>query len=255
MEINKQSLAHLIMYNKPIIYNGITIYPVTMNDIIIFQFLESSIILRKNSIFREKKIIKMSYLDFLLFSFKNEELELQYKIPGLSQYYCYAIELLRLCCKDSEIRIVEKTGKIKIDGKILTSQEFDDIRKIIIIQNGIDFDIDEFINYDTEQSLLNAQKKLNNNDEQISIEDYVDSLVIVMHVTEKFVMNMTIRKFWRYIKRYNLHESYTIRKTGECSGFVKFNEPVKHWMGSIDDNDKYENLKADENEVRGKVSG
>lgn len=255
MKINKQMLLPFMMYNSPIRYSeNIVLHPILMKDIIIFQSLESSITLRKNSTFREKKIIKMTYLDFLLFSAGNMELEIQYNILGLSNYYYHAIKLLQLCCKDSDIRIEKDTGKLTINGEIVTSEIFDDLRRIIIIQNDIDFDIDEFINYDTEQRLLKAQKDLSRDDDSVSIEDYIDSLVIVMHVTEEYVMNMTIRKFWRYIKRYNLHETYTIAKTGECSGFVKFNEPIKHWMRSIDDDeDKYKNLKTDESELRSKV--
>ena len=255
MKINKQMLLPFMMYNSPIRYSeNIVLHPILMKDIIIFQSLESSITLRKNSTFREKKIIKMTYLDFLLFSAGNMELEIQYNILGLSNYYYHAIKLLQLCCKDSDIRIEKDTGKFTINGEIVTSEIFDDLRRIIIIQNDIDFDIDEFINYDTEQRLLEAQKDLSRDDDSVSIEDYIDSLVIVMHVTEEYVMNMTIRKFWRYIKRYNLHETYTIAKTGECSGFVKFNEPIKHWMRSIDDDeDKYKNLKTDESELRSKV--
>lgn len=253
VNITKQSLLPYTMYNKPVKYDDyITVYPVTMKDIITFQFLESSITLRKNSIFRDKRIIKMSYLDFLIQSFGNTELEIQYDISGLSQYYYYAIQLLQLCCK-TEIKLVEKTGQFKINNEIVTPKIFDDLRRVIIIQNDIDFDIDEFLNYDTEQRLLRAQNDLNKNENKVSIEDYIDSLIIAMHVTEEYVMNMTIRKFWRYIKRYNLHETYTIAKTGECSGFVKFNEPIKHWMRSLEEDDKYKNLKVDENELRGKI--
>lgn len=256
VNLTKQSLLPFTMYNKPISYdNYITVHPVTMKDIITFQFLESSITLRKNSTFREKKIIKMTYLDFLLYSLGNAELENQYGILGLSQYYYYAIQLLQLCCKNDEIRIDEKTGQIKINNEIITPKIFDDLRRIIIVQNDIDFDIDEFINYDTEQKLLKAQKDLNKDEDIVNIEDYIDSLVIALQNEEEHVMNMSIRKFWRYIKRYNLHETYTIAKTGECSGFVKFNEPIRHWMRSLEEDDKYKNLKTDENELRGKISG
>lgn len=255
MEITKQSLLPYTMYNKPIIYDKhITIYPVTVKDIIIFQLLESSITLRKNSIFREKKLIKMSYLDLLLYALNNTELEMQYGILGLSQYYYNAINLLQLCCKDAEIRI-GKEGQIKINGETITPKIFDDLRRIIIIQNDINFDIDEFMNFETEQRLLKARQDQNKNEDFVSIEDYIDSLVVAMSVMEEYVMDMTIRKFWRYIKRYNLHETYTIAKTGECSGFVKFEEPIKHWMRSIEEEDKYKNLKADENELKGKISG
>lgn len=253
VKINKETLFPFLIYNKPIKYRNIILYPVTMNDIVAFQALSSSITVRKNSIFHEKKIIKMTYLDFLLYCLGNEELEAQYKIIGLSQYFIYAIQLLQLCCKDTDVKLNQKTGQIIINEEIITPEIFDDLRRIIIIQNDIDFDIDEFLNYDTEQRLLKAQKDLDKNKDKSNIEDYIDSLVIAMQTTEDKIMNMTIRKFWRYIKRYNLHENYTIMRTGECSGMVSFKEPIKHWMVSLEDDDKYKHLKADENEIRGKL--
>lgn len=254
MEIKKETLFPLLIYNKPVKYTeNIILYPVTMNDIVTFQTLSQSITVRKNSTFHEKQIIKMTYLDFLLYCLGNEELEKQYKIIGLSQYFFYAIQLLQLCCKDAEIKLNQQTGQIVINGEVITPQVFDDLRRIIIIQNDIDFDIDEFLNYDTEQRLLKAQKDLDKDKDKANIEDYIDSLVIAMHTTEDRIMEMTIRKFWRYVKRYNLHENYTIMRTGECSGMVSFKEPIKHWMVSLEEDDKYKHLKADENELRSKI--
>lgn len=223
-----------------------------MNDVIMFQTFSNSITVRKNSIFRNKQIIKMSYLDFLFYSFGNTDLENEYKISDLSQYLFFALQLLRLCCKDQEVKIFQ--GNIFINNKIVTPEIFDDLRRIIIIQNEIDFDIDEFLNYDTEQKLLNAQHSVNKEENQANIEDYIDSLIIAMNISEERVMHMTIRKFWRYIKRYQLHEGYTIAKTGECSGMVSFKEPIKHWMASLEVDDKYKNIKMDENELKSKVS-
>ena len=253
-KITKDTLFPYLIYNKPVKYNeNITLYSVTMNDIVLFQTISQSITVRKNSTFRDKKIIKMTYLDFLLYCLGNEELEIQYKIVGLSQFYIYAFQLLQLCCKDAQVTLNQHTGQITINGELVTSQIFDDLRRIIIIQNDIDFDIDEFLNYDTEQSLIKAQKHLDRDKVKANIEDYIDSLVIAMRTTEDEIMNMTIRKFWRYIKRYNLHENYTIMRTGECSGMVTFKEPIQHWMVSLDEEDKYKHLKADENELKNKI--
>jgi len=225
-----------------------------MKDGILVQTVIPSITVRKNSTFHDKKIIKMTYLDFLLFCLNNNTLEKQYDILGLSKYYFYAIQLLQLCCKDSKVEINYQTGQILINEQIITPQIFDDLRRIIIIQNDIDFDIDEFLNYDTEQRLLKAQKDLNRNKDKSNIEDYIDSLVITMNTTESKIMDMTIRKFWRYIKRYQLHENYTILKTGECSGMISLKEPIRYWMLSLEENEKYKHLKMDENDLKGKIS-
>lgn len=255
MQINKDTLFPFLIYNKPFEYSkNITLYPVTMNDILLFQSLSKSITLRKNSIFHEKKIIKMTYLDFLLYCIDQKDLEEQYGINGLSNYFFYAFQLLNLCCHNPNIKM-NQNGQIHINGEIITPQIFDDFRRIIIIQNDIDFDIDEFLNYDTEQRLKKAEIDQNRDNDKVDIEDYIDSLIIAMNITEDAVMNMTIRKFWRYIKRYKLYESYKIAKTGECSGMVTFKEPIKYWMMSLEEDDKYKHLKTDESELRSKVTG
>lgn len=254
VNISRETLFPFLIYNKPIQYNEqIRLYPVTMNDIVLFQALSEAITVRKNSTFREKKIIKMTYLDFLIYCFGNTELEEQYKLYGLSKYLLYSIQLLQLCCKDSEVKVNQRTWQFYINNELVTPQIFDDLRKIIIIQNGIDFNIDEFLNYDTEQRLLKAESDNNKNKNNVNIEDYIDSLAMVMNITEDKIMEMTIRKFWRYIKRYQLYENYTIAKTGECSGMVKYKEPIKHWIISLEENDKYEHLKTDEAELKGKI--
>lgn len=252
--IDNESLLPLLMYNKPFKYNtDIVLYPVIMNDFMLFQTVSKSITLRKNSVFREKKIIKMSYLDLLFYSFDNEELETTYKISGLSQYLIYFIQLIKICCKNSQINISDSMDQLYIGSTLVTPAIFDDLRRIIIIQNGIDFDINEFLNSDTEQRLLKAEKDQNKSDDNANIEDYIDSLVIAMNITEERIMNMTIRKFWRYLKRHQLHEGYIIAKTGECSGMVSFKEPIKYWMVSLDEEDKYKHLKTDEETLKGKI--
>jgi len=254
VKINKDYLLPYLMYNKPIEYDEhITLFPVTMNDILLFQALSKSITVRKDSIFRDKKLIKMTYMEFLIYCFNNKELEEEYKIDNLSQYFIYFIQLLHLCCKNAEVTIDQQTGNLSINGETITSEILDDIRRIIILQNGIDFDIDEFLNYDTEQRLKKAEREQNKNEENVDIEDYIDSLIIALDTTEERIMNMTIRKFWRYIKRFQLYENYTILKTGESSGMVKFKEPLKYWMTSLDEDDRYKNLKTDENMLKSKV--
>lgn len=252
--MTNESLFSYVIFNKEIPYNDkITLYPVTMKDVLTFQFLSQSLTVRKNSTFHEKEIIKMSYLEFLLYCLGNKELEAQYQIPGLSQYFLYAVKLLQICCQGADIQIDQQTGQVFINQECITSKIFDDLRRIIIIQNDIDFDMDEFLHHDTEQRLLKARKDLNKSESKANIEDYIDSLVIAMNTTEDRIMNMTIRKFWRYIKRYQLRESYTIAKMGECSGMVSFKEPLKHWMTSFEEEDKYKELKTDETSLKRKL--
>lgn len=251
---SKESLYPYLIYNKPIPYSkNITLYPITMEFFLDFQVLIQSLTIRKDSTFPDKKIVKMTYLDFIKFCHDNFEFAEQYKMPFLIDCYRYLFLLLRLVCK-TEIQINPDNNNFVINGQEITDAIFNDIRRIIIIQNNVDFDMDEFIHYDTEQALKIAELKNNSGNKiQSSIEDYIDSLIISLNLSEQDVMNMSIRKFWRYVERLNLHEDYVIRRTGECSGMVKFKDPIKHWMTALQNQEKYKNLKTSKSELSQKI--
>ena len=256
MEINKDTLFPYLIYNKEIKYNEhITLYPIKMKDIITFQQYQMALTLRKDAIFQDKQIIKMGYLEFIKYACRNDELAQKYNMPLLPFYYDFIIGILQLTCgEDVEIKYNTSTLDFSINDFLITDEVFDDIRKIIIIQNDIDFDIDEFMNIDTVKALEKAREfEAKKNKEKADIEDYIDSIIIGLKVTEDYVSNLTIRKFWRYIKRINKHEEYEACRSGQMSGMVTFKEPIQHWMTSIEVTDKYENLKTDEEELRSKI--
>ena len=256
MEISKDTLFPYLIYNKEIKYNEhITLYPIKMKDIITFQQYQIALTLRKDSIFQDKQIIKMGYLEFIKYACRNDELAQKYNIPLLPFYYDFIIGILQLTCgEDVEIKYNTSTLDFSINDFLVTDEVFDDLRKIIIIQNDIDFDVDEFMNIDTVKALEKAREfEAKKNKEKADIEDYIDSIIIGLKVTEEYVSNLTIRKFWRYIKRINKHEEYEACRSGQMSGIVTFKEPIQHWMTSIEVTDKYENLKTDEEELRSKI--
>lgn len=164
-------------------------------------------------------------------------------------------EILQIACgENSEIIYNQNNLDISINDFLITNEIFDDLRKIIIVQNDIDFDIDEFMNIDTIKALEKAKAfEAKKNKEKADLEDYIDSLIVGMNLSEEYVSEMTIRKFWRYIKRLRKHEEYQSCKLGEMSGAVTFKEPIQHWMTSIEVTDKYESLKANEDEIRSKI--
>lgn len=256
MEISKESLFQFIIFNKEIKYNEfITLHPIKMKDIIAFQQYQIALTLRKDAIFQDKQIIKMGYLEFIKYACRNNELAQKYNMPLLPFYYDFVIGILQIACgENAEIEYNTSTLDFSINDFLVTDEVFDDIRKVIIIQNDIDFDIDEFMNIDTVKALEKAREfEAKKNKEKADIEDYIDSLIIGLKVTEEYVSNLTIRKFWRYIKRINKHEEYEACRSGEMSGMVTFKEPIHHWMTSIEVTDKYSDLKTDEDELRSKI--
>lgn len=241
-----------LLFNDPVEYKKIQLYPIKMKEILVFHVLSPSLTVRKDSIFHDKKIIKMNYLNFLKYCYGNENLEKEYKITGLAQFYLFSINLLKMCCKNEEVG-VDLNGDITINGETVTCEEFDDLRRIIIAQNGIDFNVDEFVHYDTAQNLLKAERDVQKERNPATLEDYIDSLVVALNTTETRIKNMTIRKFYRYLRRYQSHEFYKMAKSGEYTGMVSFKEPIRYWMSSLDEDDKYGNIKTNTDEIKSKI--
>lgn len=256
MTINQDLIKSNLLYNLPVKYDEhITLYPVTMKNILDFQMFQRSIIVRKDSIFTEKTILKMEYLDFLKYARKNNELAEKYEMKELVVYFDFLLYLLKMTCgENSKVEFNENTLDIFINDELITNEIFNDLRRIIIIQNGINFDPDEFISLDVIRALEKAQEfEDQKSNEHADIEDYIDSVVIALKMSEEEVSNLSIRKFWRYVKRISKHEEYVSYSIGRLSGFVTFKKPLSHWMTSIEVTDKYENLKADESELRSKI--
>lgn len=255
MLITNDSLYSYLLYSDPIKYSDdLTLYPIKMDRILEFSMYKQSIIVRKNSTFTSKQIIKMSYLQFLYFAHRNIELAKEYEMPFLPLYYSFAFELLKMTFKEQDVQVNNKRGGFLINGIEITDDMFDDFRKIIILQNGIDFDIDEFIHYDTEQELKKAEEHVNGKDNS-TLEDYIDSLCISLGFTEDKVKELTIRKFWRYVKRISKRDIFKIMKSAESTGMVKFSEPISYWMSELDSDDKYKNVKTDSESIKKMVSG
>lgn len=256
VEISKLALYPYLIFNKEYKYNEhITLHPVKMKHILLFQHTQEVLTLRKDSIFHEKEIIKMEYLEFIKYACRNYELAQKYNMMALPVYYDFVLQLMQLVCgADANISYDSDTLDFYINNELVTNKMFDDIRKIIILQNDIDYDIDKFMNMDTVMALEKAKEfESKKNKEKADIEDYIDSLVIDLKVTEDYVSDLTIRKFWRYIKRINKREEYQTCHSAQMTGLVTFKEPLQHWMTTIEVTDKYENLKSDEEELRSKI--
>lgn len=254
VKITEETLSNNLFFDTPIKYNdAITISPVKVRDYFMFHWYLQSITVRKNSRYPDKKIIKMSYLDFLVFAKDNEEFANQYKDKQLSFLYDYVLGLLQLVCIDHEIQYNTATMEIYINRFLINSDVFDDIRRIILLQNYVDFDIDEFINYDTERALENAANRDSKNKLDRSMEDIIDSLCVVLHMSASEVGDLSLRKFWRYIHRIDLRDLYLLQMNGEFSGMSKFKSPPAHWTSSIKRGDTYSNVKTDEDDLKSKI--
>lgn len=122
------------------------------------------------------------------------------------------------------------------------SEDFDKIRKLIMIQNDIK---SEHYDAKTEALLDKMREKLkqtraDNND--VDFEDLITIVSYMMHIKQSDLENMTIRRFNRYLDIALKKDDYYMYKSLEVSGEVKFKSEIKHWVSHYEPKGKYDGL-------------
>lgn len=186
---------------KPKIYKGIEIYPVLMENCMFFYQLIGCLLIEKNNT-SDISIIKMTYLDFLFKLFEEE---------NTKELFFIFIELLKMILKDQEFgfkidkknrmnifvckdeELFKKYNNLLLQSKnddelskiikqyevsnkdklyIINGRDFENIRKIILKQNRVQYNGD-LISSDFKEAMKEAQDFINrkNKDSRITLED------------------------------------------------------------------------------------
>jgi hypothetical protein len=249
---------YYITYDLPIPYKGIKIYPATVKDYLYFMSYAQCLTLDKNSI-PDVKIISMTELEYIFYSVKTEP------------YLFWFDKILSICLKEDKTfeNLSESIKRYNYDekgkpfftiaGDRYNSKDFDEIKKIITMQNLIELP-DETISKEVRDSLEKAKQykdKLANVDTKpASYEDYLVSLSIVTGWTLDYIYSMSVRKMLKSIRRLDNLIHYKIYLSASMSGMVEFKDKsfIKHWLVGLDDDDKYKDVSLDMDAIQGKVS-
>ncbi len=243
------------MFDDPIPYKNLLIYPVKLRDYRKFEFYFSCCVLEKNSISNNPelavKAISMTYLDYL-YHISNEENKLMYLLDGLLR--------LVLNDDDADIRQMKKdTGSyFEIRGQKFFSEEFNEIRNILAEQNLVELP-DEKIQKSVRNALEEARrfKQKINKTRPAPFEEQMIALSLYSGLPLESIYNMTLRKFILSIQRANHMIMSDIYLNASMSGFVKFKnkDVLRGWLADIKDDDKYGDVTMGLDSITKKISG
>jgi hypothetical protein len=209
------------------------------------------------------EIISMTYFEYICYCSTKKEF-------SETPYLLWFDRMLSLCLKDDNsfenpIKSIERykyDGKRKpyfeIAGEKYISKDFDELRKIICEQNYVDLP-DENISKEVRDSLEEARRyknKLMGNGKGVGLEDYIVSLSIATGWELDYVYNMPIRKFLKAIRRMDNLIHYKIYLAASMSGMVEFKDKsfIKHWLSSIEDENKYSDVSMELNAAKDMIS-
>lgn len=182
-------------FDKPVpltTQNGKTlmITPVSVEDSVMFVSWVDLLCIDKNS-FPNPEYISMSYLDFIakvLIQSDNVEIA-KYTTTQL-------VSLLRLCLgwdKDIQLRYNERNKAVlSHEDCIINSKLFDDIKRIILYQNLIDYD-DTYINPDVKQAINEVEELRHKNIVVPTLERKMAIITAHTGLSKEQQMKMTYR--------------------------------------------------------------
>ncbi len=196
----------------------------------------------------DKKVLKMSYLKFLLYVagyFYNKARHIKI-IEDIKEFFQLITrsENVSFSFKYFDIpgEIPDKIGIfLEIDGVKFSEQDFDVIREIVLAQNGLSVDYIESYNPELEKHL----EFVNNRFKDLTFEDEIYIFCSLLHKSINEVEDYTIYQFKKHFERMLMYFNYTIYSPLEISGQIKSKtggEIVAHFMAPIKERGRYDSI-------------
>ncbi|MBU5332103.1 hypothetical protein KQI61_07815 [Anaerocolumna aminovalerica] len=152
--------------------------------------------------------------------------------------------LLQLVLKNQDYDFIKKnkywlirlySNKEKTDYIDINSNDFEELRKIILQQNGCNYS-DEFIHNDI-KNYLDEENKSNKNGVTITFEDKKEIIMLDLHIQDETIVDkMTIRRVNRICDKSLSRENYVMQTTAAMSGMVTFKQNPNPWFGKSSNN-------------------
>lgn len=248
-------------FDIPITFKNITIYPATIQDYYSFYYFSQCLTIDKNAdnnldVNERIKVIQMTYLDYLFYLAKENNLEYLESNPNILWF----IELLKIVTKNKLLQV--NLSKLEngracfyIENQLYTDEDFEQLKDIISEWNLVDLP-DLSISKALRDKLTEAKNyraKLSKQ-KPASLEDQIICAAIALGLPIESIYSMSIRKFTKLLKRIDAKIHYEIYLTASMSGMVKFKDDsfIKHWLSDLTE-DRWADSKVSYDEVEKKI--
>lgn len=247
MNIEKKYSCQFL-WEEPVEYKGITLYPVMCKDIQLFFASVNCLLydpLRYDS--EISTLPRLYFLTDIINHTKDDEYVM--KNTFLCEMFVCLQNMLNLVLGENQkFDFVQHNNrwflqiyKFDNNGNVTTidvrAKDFNIIREIILHQNGVEYD-DTFIHEDIRQFIKEQETRENN--PEITIEDYINAFISLTHWKKSEIKEISLRQFNGIIDKSLSHDSYNMQMSASMSGFVSFKGKINHWLSTSQKNQIYE---------------
>lgn len=214
---------------EPQIYMETELYPILLLDTDIYEIFLETMCIPKEYI-PNKSILKMSYLKYLLFfvqgSFSSEGKDISIKdmVISLFEYITKKNVRIEQIIDDISEGDIDFHYNITIGNRLFCEYDFDEMRKIILEQNGKSVEYIESFNPDLEKSL---EFLLGRNGDGTSMYNRIMIYSTMSNMDVQDMVKWTITEFERKEEILKKYEEWKIYRPLEASGQIELKSPNK----------------------------
>lgn len=220
------------IWGMPQKFKDIEFYPLKLVDTKLRKSFHMLFAYPKNYI-PDKTILKMSYLKYILYVVQSAI------NPEGSELQGQLIEFLKHITK-KEVSISWNIGDqpkdlesivltIKIDDVLFTEGDFENLREIILQQNGLSIEYVEQYNPEMEEKLIANSKS------ETTFEEEIFTFCALTKMSVYDVKDYTVYQFRNHMERLALLHEYEIYKPLEASGQIKLKDggEIRHYFSHV----------------------
>lgn len=235
-------------WGKPQTYKGVKLYPIKLKNEKIYKRLLSLLAIPKNS-YKDRDIIKASYLNFIFLILphmtdENGNLVFEDIYDNFIEVFEHVTQQQ---CSVEYKAIVEKPEKITdfkyymtIGETRFTSNDFDNIREIVLEQNALPIEyVNEYIKELEDRMSMTQKGKQGATFEEELFSFCSEMKILIDELEDRY----TFYQFRKHFSRVELIVEYELFKPLESSGQIKLkNGTIKHWLETIPRRGRYDSI-------------
>lgn len=126
-----------------------------------------------------------------------------------------------------------KKHSLCVDGQVITKEDYERLRYIVLFQNFPDYQDDSWVDPDIKRDFEEKQRlERMKNDVHATLEKKIVALAVATHFSFEDLYNMSIRKFTMVLTTVDDLINYKLMKSASLSGFVQFPKgfKIEHWI-------------------------
>ena len=241
-DLSKSYIGSNDIFGLPQTYKGLEFYPVKIKDMKYYTSFYNLFTYPKNFV-ADKDVIKMSYLRFII-AISADKASRDKTIKDIENFFKYVTRRqkvkieTRIADSNREYSVENSIAYVVIDDVEISEWEFEELREIVLEQNGSSIEYVNQYHPELEQKLMRSH---GNSD--IDFADQIFTLSILLHKNPEEIGEYTIYQLQNIFDRMITLKQFDLYQPLLATGEIKMQGgELKHYLYHRGKKGRYEDI-------------